>query len=79
MGLAFVMDSYTLSPTIANIVKPFITDDFRPIDTTIRGIPGMESFWNLLFPNRNAFKNCLAIGPPKGLLDILIDVSKNLC
>jgi hypothetical protein len=72
------MDSYTLSPTIANIVNPFITEEFRSIDTTIKGIPGMEVFWNTLFQNENVI-NCLAIGPPNTLFDILIDVSKNLC
>jgi hypothetical protein len=72
------MDSYTLSSTIANIVNPFITEDFRSIDTTIKGIPGMEGLWNALFRNETVI-NCLAIGPPNSIFDILIDVSKNLC
>jgi hypothetical protein len=72
------MDSYTLSPTIANIVNPFITEDFRSIETTIKGISGMVVFLNTLFQNENVI-NCLAIGPPNSIFDILIYVSKNLC
>ena len=77
MGLAFVMNSYTLLPTIANIVNPFITETLRSIDTTIKGILGMQVFWDTLFRNENV-NNCLAIGPPNTLFDVLIDVSKNL-
>ena len=37
----------------------------------------MEGLWNALFRNETVI-NCLAIGPPNTLFDVLIDVSKSL-
>jgi hypothetical protein len=75
VSIAFVTNSDPLPSTISDILLPFIKkEDFQPICT----ITGMEFFWNTLFPNRNAI-NCLAIGHPNSIFDILIDVSKTLC